>query len=421
MNRTGRTRRWAAAVAGVTLATAALVACGDGGPSDEKSSGKAAEPSHTTSGKPSRPAFDPPVRFDGPTVELSSADQPSTTTGGASGPAVKLVDGVAYITAEEGMEAIDTGTGALRWEVNTKHPAAKGGFGSKRAAPLVSADGKTVYAAWNRDVKGQGTAPDSTLIEVLAIETNTGKTAWSAEIAAAPSATGLGARSIGADEILAPQIIGVDAGTALVTAADTTYAVEPSAGTVRWKKPGFRAVTLADGVVAGGEEKGRYDGRLLGLATATGEQRWTLEDARRPAAAAPRLLSATVKDKTLLVDAVSGEQRVALDGGGWRCRYDAQALVLCSRGEGYALSPRWITVFDASSLQKRWALPDGSGRKVPVVMGFWHGAVYANVGSESIVLDGATGQDRQTSAGAAPDEIDRYGGLEGSKFHPAAG
>ncbi|MFJ3842363.1 hypothetical protein ACIPY6_43765 [Streptomyces sp. NPDC090054] len=78
-------------------------------------------------------------------------------------------------------------------------------------------------------------------------------------------------------------------------------------------------------------------------------------------------------------------------------------------------------MFDTASVQKRWALPDGSGRKVPKVNGFWHGAVYAQVGDESIVLDGATGQDRQTSAGMAPYEIDRYGSLVGSSFYRAKG
>ncbi|MFI8105326.1 PQQ-binding-like beta-propeller repeat protein [Streptomyces sp. NPDC086023] len=360
------------------------------------------------------------MRFAGPTVDLPDASQPSTTSGGAARPAVTLAGGVAYITAEDGLKAIDTETGAPRWDVTTKYAADKGGFGSNRAAPLVSPDGATVYAAWNRDVKGQGTTPDRAVIEVLAVETATGKTAWSAEIVAAPSSRGLAATAIGADEILAPQVIGVDPGTALVTAADTTYAVEPSAGTVRWTKPDFRAVTFADGVVAGGEKTGFGAGRLLGVAAATGEQRWTVAEARQPAAAASRLLSATLKDKTLVVDAVSGEQRVALDGSGWRCRHDAQSLVLCSK-YGYREADRGITVFDAASVQKRWALPDGSGRKVPKVNGFWHGAVYGEVGGEPIVLDGATGQDRQTSAGAAPYEIDRYGGVVGSTFHRAAG
>ncbi|WP_327328116.1 hypothetical protein OG735_40560 [Streptomyces sp. NBC_01210] len=73
------------------------------------------------------------------------------------------------------------------------------------------------------------------MIEVLAVDTTTGKTTRSAEIPAAPSATGLAAEPIGADEILAPQIIGVDADTVVVAAADTTYAVDRAAGSVRWK------------------------------------------------------------------------------------------------------------------------------------------------------------------------------------------
>lgn len=132
------------------------------------------------------------------------------------------------------------------------------------------------------------------------------------------------------------------------------------------------------------------------------------------------MLSATLKDKTVVVDAVSGEQRVALEGSGWRCRHDAQSLVLCSK-YGYRATDRLITVFDTASVQKRWALPDGSGRKVPKVNGSWHGVVYGEVGDEPIVLGGTTGQDRQTSAGAAPYEIDRYGGVVGSTFHRAAG
>ncbi|MEV6577563.1 PQQ-binding-like beta-propeller repeat protein [Streptomyces sp. NPDC051582] len=408
MGRAGRTKRWATAAVGLALASTALAACGDGGSSDAKAPGKSAGQSPAASAKPSRPAFDPPVRFEGSAVELPDAKQPSTASGDATRPAVTLADGIAYVTAEEGLEAIDTQTGDLRWESTTKHPAAKGGFGSDRAAPLVSADGKTVYAAWGRNVKGEGTTPDRDAIEVEAVETATGKTAWSAEVA------------VGASSVTAPRIIGVDATTALVAAAGTTYAVYPSTGALRWKKAQFSAVTLADGVVAGGESTGYGEGRLLGLAAVTGEQRWTLAEAKEPAAAASRLLSATVADKTLVVDAVTGEQRAALVGKGWRCRHDAQSLVLCSR-YGYGEAERGITVFDAASVQQRWTLPGGSGRKVPKVSGFWHGAVYGEVGDESIVLDGATGQDRQTSAGAAPYEIDRYGGLVGTKFHPAAG
>ncbi|MFF9351554.1 PQQ-binding-like beta-propeller repeat protein [Streptomyces sp. NPDC014734] len=420
MGRRSRTRHWAVVAAGITLTATTLTACGDGGSADATASGKSAEPAHEAPEKPSRPAFDPPVRFDGPTVELPDAGQPSTSSGEATRPAVTLADGVAYITAEGGLEAIDTGTGEPRWDVRTKHASETGGFGSRRAAPLVSADGKTVYAAWDRSVEGEGTAPGRSVIEVLAVDTATGRTAWSAEIADAPSSTGLAAVAIGADESLSPQIVGVDSDTVVVTASDTTYAVDTSTRTERWKKSDFRALAFADGVVAGGEKTGYAKGRLVGFAAPTGEQRWTVADARQPATAAPRLLSANLDDKTVVVDAVSGERRATLDGRDWRCLHDAQSLVLCSK-YGYGSANRGITMFDAASVRKQWALPDDSGRVVPRVTGFWHGAVYGSVNDEPIVLDGRTGKDRQTSAGAAPYEIDRYGGVEGSVFHPAAG
>ncbi|MEU3465623.1 PQQ-binding-like beta-propeller repeat protein [Streptomyces sp. NPDC006733] len=360
------------------------------------------------------------MRFEGPTVELPDAEQPSTSSGEVTRPAVTLADGVAYITAEGGLEAIDTATGEPRWEARTKNAAERGGFGSERVAPWVSPNGKTVYAAWDRQVQGAGTTPSRSVIEVLAINTATGKRAWSAEIAAAPSSAGLAAVPIGADESLAPQVVAVDADTAIITAADTTYALDPAAGTVRWKKADFRALTFADQVVAGGEATEYAHGRLVGLAAATGEQRWTVAQARQPALAAPRLVSAHLDDTTIVVDAVSGTLRVTLAGRGWRCLHDMQSLVVCSR-YGYRVADRAIMMFDAASLQKVWTLSAGSGRTVPKITGFWHGAVYGEVGDEPIVLDGKTGQDRQISAGAAPYEIDRYGGIEGSRFHRAAG
>ncbi|WP_234319012.1 PQQ-binding-like beta-propeller repeat protein [Streptomyces sp. NRRL S-237] len=411
MRRGNRMRQWAAAAVSTTLAMTLLVACSqDSDTPDPKSPGTNGQSPRSGLTKPGRPAFDPPMRFEGPGIELMAARQPSTTSGGASRPAVTLANGVAYITAEEGIEAIDTQTGEPRWEARTKNADDKGDS-SSRTSPLVSADGKTVYAAWNRWVKGEGTAPGRAVIEVLAVDTATGKTAWSVEVPAAPSSTGLAASPIGAAEILAPQVIGVDATTAVVTAADTTYAVDPVAGTVRWKKADFLAVVLADGVVAGGERTGFREGRLTGVSVASGDERWTISDAKRPARVGPGLLTAVLGAKTLVVDAAKGEQRLALDGG-WGCLHDKQSLVLCSGSAGSAGSGRGIAVFDAASLEKRWALPDGSGRNVPRVSGFWHGAVYGEVvEDEGLVLDGMTGQDRETSAGVAPTEIDQFGGV----------
>ncbi|MGQ4486472.1 PQQ-binding-like beta-propeller repeat protein [Streptomyces sp. SAS_281] len=415
----GAARRWGVVTAGAVLAAVALTGCGGGGGAP---GAKAAEGSKGggDAKKPARRAYDPPVRFEGNAVDLTGAGQPSTSSGEALRPAVTLVDGVAYVDDEGGIDAIDTRTGDSRWYVATKHEAERGGFGTERVAPLVSDDGRTVYAAWDRRVPGEGTTPDRFVIEVLAVDTATGRKTWSAEIPSDPSSTGLAATAIGADGNLAPQVVGVDAGTAVVTDADTTYALDPATGAVRWKKGGYRALNLAEGVVAGGEETGYAKGRLLGVDAETGKRRWTVADARQPAHAAPRLLSANLGDRTVVVDAVTGATRVSFDSRDWRCLDDARSLVACSRN-GYRASDRGIVVFDATTFRHTWVLPDHSGRSVPRVTGFWHGALYGEVGERPVVLDGLTGKDRETEPNAAPIEIDRYGGVEGTRFVPAAG
>lgn len=416
----GTARRWGVVTAGAVLVAVSLAGCGGGG--DAAPGAKATGESRAGGGaeKPARRAYDPPVRFEGNAVDLTGSGQPSTSSGEALRPAVRLVDGVAYVDDEGGIDAIDTRTGDSRWYVETKYEPERGGFGTERVAPLVSDDGRTVYAAWWRQVPGEGTMPGRSVIEVLAVDTATGKRTWSAEIPSDPSSTGLAAIAIGADGNLAPQVVGVDAGTAIVTSADTTYALDPATGAVRWKKGDYRALNLTEGVVAGGESTGYAKGRLLGVDAETGKRRWTVADARQPAHAAPKLLSANLGDRSVVVDAVTGRTRVSFDSRDWRCLDDARSLVACSK-HGHRASDRGIVVFDATTFRHTWVLPDHSGRSVPKVTGFWHGALYGEVGERPVVLDGITGKDRETEPNAAPIEIDRYGGVEGTRFIPAVG
>jgi hypothetical protein len=62
--------------------------------------------------------------------------------------------------------------------------------------------------------------------------------------------------------------------------------------------------------------------------------------------------------------------------------------------------------------------PDSSGRLVPAVTAFWHGAVYGETQNGPVILDGRTGKDR-SSPGVAPIGVDQYTGLTGSNGVPA--
>ncbi|WP_329460913.1 outer membrane protein assembly factor BamB family protein [Streptomyces sp. NBC_01431] len=396
-----------AVAAGVTLS-----ACTGGGPG--------------TADKDSpRKAFDPPVRFgsaSGVEAALSAARQPSTSSGDAARPAVSLAEGVAYVAGEDGLEAVDTATGSSRWKVGTTNPVEQGGFGTPRAAPLVVAgqSGATVFAAYDRTIAVQGTALARAVIEVLAVDARSGKAVWHGEFMPAPSARFEG-RGLAADGNVAPQVIAADTSAVVVTAAETTYALDRSTGALRWKQRDFRAVSVSDGVVAGGESSGYEHGQLAGFALDSGQRRWTAVNtaSRVGASAAGRgLLAGNDRETLVLVDARTGAERARYADGGhkhvhpWRCLWDTQSLVLCRDQLGGQVNA--LVVFDTSTVRKVWALPDASGRIVPEVTAVWHGAVYGRTGNGPVVLDGRTGKDRDTRPGAAPFEVDQYAGLAGN-------
>ncbi|MFE4258260.1 PQQ-binding-like beta-propeller repeat protein [Streptomyces sp. NPDC056883] len=401
---------------GAVVASSVLTGCGG---EDLKQPAKNGNPQvHSPSPtRPARSAFDPPLKFDGSgtsRVDLSDARQPSTSSGDASRPAVTLADGTAYVTAESGLKAIDTETGAAKWEADTKNPPELGGFGHERTAPLVKASEgvTTVLAAFDRTVKAQGTTPSSHVIEVLAVDATTGKSIWTAEFQ--PVSGG----PVSLSEVRAPQVVAVDNDNVVVVASNATYVLSRQDSSVRWKQPGFRAAVLADGVVAGSQSTDVMQGQISGFAVESGQPSWTALKGKGPlpvSAAGPGMLATSSAAKLTIFDAATGAVRATADnseklGGSWICRYDEQSLVLCALETGGG-STSSIVVFNASSMQKLWQLPDGSGRLIPRVTAFWHGAAYGRTSNGSVVLDGKSGQDRSADSGSAPFEVDQYAGL----------
>ncbi|MFD9630343.1 outer membrane protein assembly factor BamB family protein [Streptomyces violascens] len=334
------------------------------------------------------------------------------------------------MAGEDGLKAVDTARSSVKWSVETTHKADRGGFGTRRSAPRVFAGqgGATVFAAYDRTVPGQGTLPARAAIEVLAVDAVSGKAAWRAEFMPTPSSRVEGS-GLAADENVAPKVISADTASVVVTADETTYVLDRDTRQLRWQQKGFSAVSVADGVVAGGEATGTgsLNGQLGGLALDSGQRRWTAASSDRSvhaSAAGPGLLAGNARENLVLVDVRTGAERARYAGGGqlhlhpWRCRGDEQSLVLCA--DQYAGQVDAVVVFNAATAAKVWSLPDASGRIVPQVTAFWHGAVYGRTTNGPVVLDGHTGKDRENKPGAAPFAVDQYGGLAGDGRSPIA-
>jgi hypothetical protein len=103
------------------------------------------------------------------------------------------------------------------------------------------------------------------------------------------------------------------------------------------------------------------------------------------------------------------------------CRYDEQAIAICSGGD-------WVGALDAQTGRWLWSITEGGGRLVPIVTGAWHGVVYGRTGNGPLVLDGKTGTDRETQPGIAPSVVNSSmaigpwpGGNRGSSSYPVIG
>ncbi|MFD7446616.1 PQQ-binding-like beta-propeller repeat protein [Streptomyces sp. NPDC059909] len=290
-------------------------------------------------------------------VEVPGAAQPSTASIDESRPAVTLHDGTAYVTAAEGLRAVDTVTGSTRWTAPTKYQAEQDGFGTLRAAPRIVAHGARamVFAAWERTVPGEGTSPSRSVIEVLGVDAATGKTRWHVEVEPDPSR---GDDDLAADGILAPKIAAADDATVVLTAQETTYAFDRGTQALRWKKQRFHAVTMAGGVIAGAAAEGYDDRRITGLDAASGKQRWNSSRGAGTNAASPAgpgLLAADGEAQLLILDAATGTTRAthphtARHYEPWRCRYDARAVVVC--WDPFGGQPNALVAFDSTTGSK---------------------------------------------------------------------
>lgn len=253
-----------------------------------------------------------------------------------------------YVTTEQGVTAVDASDGTERWTfdrdfssitLNARHvtPAgdtlyAQTGNGSVHA--LAPADGTERWHAEVVEFSGVAVSDDTVYAggegTLLALDASDGTEQWRAlarhDEFGVPTVldctvfVGDGAfvRAIDATdgaerwsyETWGRRVLGlaVDGASVFVAAGSSLYGLDVSDGTRRWHVPASPQPTpLA--VVGDTLYAGNLDGRVVALATDTGDQRWSIETER------PVFYSPAVADGSVVVSDEAGTV-YALDSGG---------------------------------------------------------------------------------------------------------
>ena len=393
---------------------------GDPRPSPSPSASKSAAPSASA-----RPAFDPPTRFapQGAALPAEASENKISLGGTNTEPLpVTLHRTTAYVASTASLLAVETDTGRTLATITPKlgKPEATTDspwVGSNPAeAPVLWTDNgrATIVATFVVERPATGTQKAGRAVEVVAVDAESAKTLWTAEVAVPP---GLDQGYAG----LAANPIGVDGTTLAVGVSyqdnEGVIAVDLASRRALWSRADFRPGVVASGVVVGATGDPVADkSSVVALNLADGKQRWTaLPDSQQltVSTVGPTVLIAAGKSYSgqqslvAFLDVATGKVREqsTADYTGVRCRFDGKDVTVCAKSG-------WAAGLDAVSAKVLWELPDQADTRVaPQVTAVWHGAVYGTTDNGPVVLDARSGQDREVSPGLAPMVVNEYVGI----------
>ncbi|MFC8898400.1 outer membrane protein assembly factor BamB family protein [Streptomyces cinereoruber] len=296
-----------------------------------------------------------------------------------------------------------------------------------------------VLAAFHTRTPGRGTTAPRELVELLAVDSGTGKRRGGAavELRGAYGEKPTSTRVVGAYGQVVVLAVRVHTSSSLGDDFRETVAVDlgdPAKPRTVWRRPAFEAYAVASGHVVGAAPGwvgwAQQYVALTGLDAGDGKQVWQdphgvgksgtrpAVDAQTTAAAGPDRVvvsrRAGLDKELLLVDPATGAFTPLLaDSATVTCHDDRKATVVCAPREGGAGSGRkTVFAFDARSGKLLWRLPDEkAGRIRPEVTTAWHGRVYGRTSAGPVVLDARTGEDVEVEPGIAPVLVNEYAGL----------
>lgn len=407
------------------LVVAAGVACsgGDDDPQTARSGGEGTEAggSGNERSTTTAPAHDPPLGFAEEGVHLGTVRDGD----------YEVVDGAAYFVetveatggAEDALVAADLATGEPIWSLPIDDT-----FLGVWGAPAVAevGDRTLVFATYGAVAEGTGTEADQEMLRIVAFDAANAADAepvWATDIPATdiPEEAREEVLGTSATDITPAGVMAADTDHVVVSTDEGyrgafTLVLDAADGALRWAAPGFQAVALGGGVVAGLVEPGEVPvdfGQLAARAVADGAPVWQgptdfVPDDRTIRALGPERLSAggdvfaedsfADSDATHVFDLRRGTAMATFDGV-HTCVADGEATIVCDSGEH-------VVALDSASGETTWQLPDeAAGRIAPRVTAARSGAVYGETDDGAVILDARTGEDRVADAAIAPHTV----------------
>ena len=285
------------------------------------------------------------------------------------------------------------------------------------AVAAAPGGGELVYYAGIALIKGTGTQADQLMLEVGALDPETGAPGWGTQVKL-PADFADTEESITGD--VQAGIVGADRDHLVVEVNDTdqepvTFGFSTTSRAVSWTTSGFEPAGLAGDAVVGITVTSAFSdsGTPEGLNAQTGEVLWnesslvvsTEGESGPPAVVSPSLAifesEGLFSDTTYLLSTSDGAVRKTLPDS-YTCMYDQVSVVACYADEIDGAS---LIGFDATSLKQLWALPDPAGTRIaPELHAAYKGLLYTAADNDDVILNARTGAD-EVVVPIAPDLV----------------
>lgn len=418
-------RRISGAPGVILSVTILLSACSapDGDGLDNRSSDTSSASGISTPSSGSLRSFDAPQEFDSEPVPITLPAVDANIAGDVTN-RFTLAGDKAYGVTRTSVGAVDLMTGETLWETRfpngpDEDPGQVMYDSSGPGAPIISADGSTVYGALVVEIPGSGTTSASYGLQLIAVDAETGDLSWSADIPAGPEVDRSIAESVRVVAEADGRVFVSRSDDGTFTTQGTVGAVDVATHEVLWSKPGTAHAVTPEAVVVTAKttkSDGMDHSQVTGLDPATGEVEWSVGDNADTAVSEMNALQTDGRlvVSTDLYSGAGGYTGVLDPATGKITKLLPQVALSDPTSDGDIVydggSTDSLRALDPKTLRTLWELPEGN-RVAPENRVFFGGLVYGRVNGMSVILDGVTGSDVTADIPGAFIAVNEHGAI----------